>query len=229
MKRVRTWCAAVAAGLLVVGLGGGSASAEVFFDLYGGASIFGDPDFTVTREGQAGETERGSADTDYTFGGRGGYWFDRQGLRWLGLALDVSYFEPEYTPEGGTGNIAKIKVRTLPITPLVMFRLPLLESPQHPNGRLQLYTGAGPSIFILDTQVRFLSGAGEVTETGATIGLDFRAGVAYEFLPNWAVFTEYRFTYYSLEPEGRVDGQKTKVEADFDAHHVLLGISYRFR
>jgi opacity protein-like surface antigen len=122
-----------------------------------------------------------------------------------------------------------VKVQTLPITPLVMLRLPLLESSQHPNGRLQLYTGAGPGIFILDTTVRFRSGAGEVSKSGATIGADFRAGIAYEFLPSWAVFAEYRFTYYSVEPEGRVDGQKTTVEADFDVHHLLFGISYRFR
>ena len=228
MKRVRMWSAAVAAGLLAVVLWSGSVSAEVFFDLYGGASSFGDPDFTVTREGRARETERGSADTEVTFGGRGGYWFDRQGLRWLGLALDVSYFEPEYTREGGSGDLAKVKVRTLPITPLVMFRLPLLESPQHPNGRLQLYTGAGPSIFLLEATAQFRSGAA-VSKDAAAIGLDFRAGIAYEFTPNWAVFTEYRFTYFSLAPEGRVEGQKTKVEADFDAHHLLLGISYRFR
>ena len=91
--------------------------------------MFGDPDFTVTREGQARETERGSADTNFTVGGRGGYWFDRQGLRWLGVALDISYFEPEYSGEGGTGSIATVKVRTLPITPLVMFRLPLMDEP----------------------------------------------------------------------------------------------------
>ena len=229
MKRVRTWSVALAAGLLAVALWSGSAAAEVFFDLYGGATNFGDPDFTISREGRARETERGSADTDYTFGGRGGYWFDAQGLRWLGLALDVSYFEPEYTREGGSGTVAKVKVRTVPITPLVMVRLPLLESPQHPNGQLQLYTGAGPGIFLLDTQARFLSGAGEVTESSTEVGVDFRAGVAYEFTPNWAVFTEYRFTYYSTAPEGRIDGQKTKVEADFDAHHLLFGVSYRFR
>ena len=158
MKRVGTWSAALAAGVLAIVLGGGSASAEVFLDLYGGATMFGDPDFTVTREGQARETERGSADTNFTVGGRGGYWFDGQGLRWLGVALDISYFEPEYSGESGTGSIATVKVRTLPITPLVMFRLPLMESPQHPNGQLQLYTGAGPGFFVREATVRFRSG-----------------------------------------------------------------------
>ena len=93
--------------MLAVVLGGGSASAEVFFDLYGGATNFGDADFELTREGQARETDRGSANTDFTVGGRAGYWFDRQGLRWLGAALDISYFEPEYTRSGGTGTSSR--------------------------------------------------------------------------------------------------------------------------
>ena len=229
MKRVGTWSAALAAGVLASVLGGGWASAEVFLDLYGGATMFSDPDFTVTREGQARETERGSADTDFTVGGRGGYWFDRLGLRWLGVALDISYFEPEYSGEGGTGSIATVKVQTLPITPLVMFRLPLMTSPQHPNGRLQLYTGAGPGFFVRETTVRFRSGSARVSKSGVSVGADVRAGIAWEFTPNWAIFTEYRFTYYSIDAEGQVEGQKTNLEADYDAHHVLFGVSYRFR
>jgi hypothetical protein len=71
MTRARTWCTALGAGLLALALGTGSASAEVFFDLYGGATNFGDPDFTVSREGREREKERGSADTDFTVGGPG--------------------------------------------------------------------------------------------------------------------------------------------------------------
>ena len=229
MKRIGTWSAALAAGCLAIVLGSASASAEVFLDLYGGATMFGDPDFTVTREGQGRETERGSADTNFTVGGRGGYWFDGQGLRWLGVAVDISYFEPEYSGENGTGSIATVKVRTLPITPLVMFRLPLMESPQHPNGQLQLYTGAGPGFFMREATVRFRSGAGEVSKEGVSIGADVRAGIAWEFATNWAVFTEYRFTYYSIDSDGQVEGQKVGVKADYDAHHLLFGVSYRFR
>ena len=102
MKRAGARSVAFAAGVLASILGCGGASAEVFLDLYGGATMFNDPDFTVTREGQGRETERGSADTTFTVGGRGGYWFDGQGLRWLGVALDISYFEPEYSGESGT-------------------------------------------------------------------------------------------------------------------------------
>ena len=127
MKRARTTCVAAGVGLLLFVLGGGSASAEWFFDLYGGAAFPMDPDLTVTSEGGTRETVRGHSDTVWTVGGRGGYWFDR-GPRWLGVALDISYFEPEFTRSGGTGNVAKLKIQTIPVTPLVMFRCRCLRA-----------------------------------------------------------------------------------------------------
>jgi opacity protein-like surface antigen len=227
MKRARTKCVAAGVGLLLFVLGGGAASAEWFVDLYGGASIPMDPDVTVTSQGTR-ETERGQSDPVWTVGGRGGYWFDR-GPRWLGVALDISYFEPEFTHSGGGGDVAKLKIQTIPITPLVMFRLPLLESPEHPNGRLQPYLGIGPSVFHQKATVQFRSGAGDISEDGFAVGVDVRAGVAYEFLPNWALFLEYRFTHTSASPEGQSNGQKASVDVDLNTNHVLFGLGYRFR
>jgi hypothetical protein len=43
------------------------------------------------------------------------------------------------------------------------------------------------------------------------------------------VFSEYRFTTYSISPSRTVSGQRTKVEADLDTNHVLFGIGYSFR
>ena len=226
MKRVRTTCVAAGVGLLLFVLGGGSASAEWFFDLYGGASIPMDADVTVTTQGGTRDTERGQSDPVWTVGGRGGYWFDR-GPRWLGVALDISYFEPEFTHSAG--NVAKLKIQTIPVTPLAMFRLPLLENPEHPNGRLQPYVGIGPGIFHQKATVQFRSGAGDISDEGFAVGVDVRAGVAYEFLPNWALFVEYRFTHVSDSPEGRSNGQKTTVDVDLNTNAALFGISYRFR
>ena len=157
-----------------------------------------DPDLTVTSEGGTRNTVRGHSDTVWTVGGRGGYWFDR-GPRWLGVALDVSYFEPEYS---GSGNVAKLKIQTITVTPLAMFRLPLLETPEHPNGRLQPYVGVGPGIFHQKATVQFGSGAGDISDEGFAVGVDVRAGVAYEFLPNWALFLEYRFTHVNDSARG---------------------------
>lgn len=229
MKRARTKCGVAAGvGFLIFVLGGGSASAEWFFDLYGGASIPTDPDVTVTRQGGTRETARGHSDTVGTVGGRGGYWFAGQGLRWLGTALDISYFAPEFSRPGGTGDFAKLKLETLPVSWLAMFRLPLLDSPEYPNGRLQPYLGIGLAGFHQKATVQFRSGAGDFSKEGYALGVDVRAGVAYEFLPNWALFAEYRFTHVTDSPEGRSNGQKTTVDIDLNTNHVLFGLGYRF-
>ena len=232
MRRARIACVAAGVGLLMFVLGGGSASAEWFFDLYGGGVFPMDPDLTVTREGgtqdRTRETVRGHSEPVWTVGGRGGYWFDR-GPRWLGVALDTSYFEPEYSRPGGAGDVAKLKIQTIAVTPLAMFRLPLLESPEHPNGRLQPYVGVGPGIFHQKATVQFRSGAGDISDEGFAVGGDGRAGVAYESLPTWALFLEYRFTHVNDSPEGRSNGQKTTVDVDLNTNQVLFGVGYRFR
>ena len=228
MRRARSTWVAVGVGFLIFVLGGGSASAEWFFDLYGGAVFPMDPDLKVTSEGGTRETVRGHSDTVWTAGGRGGYWFDR-GPRWLGVALDISYFEPEYSRSGGTGEVAKLNIQTVSVTPLAMFRWPLLESPEHPNGRLQPYLGIGPGVFHQKATVQLRSGAGDISDEGFAVGVDLRAGVAYEFLPNWALFLEYRFTHVNDSPEGRSNGQKTTVDVDLNTNAVLFGVGYRFR
>jgi hypothetical protein len=230
MRAVRKLCVAASLGVLALAVSVPPASAEVNFDLYGGASFYGNPDFTLKVGGAQVDKERGEADTDITFGGRAGYWFDGVGLPWLGVFLDVSYFEPEFTRKGGGSetSLFKAKVRTVPISPLIMLRLPLLQSPEHPNGQLQVYAGAGPGFFWTDTTFRTPLGE-RVSEDRVDVGVDFRGGLAWEFHPNWAVFTEYRFTYYTVSPERSTNGQKVKLEADLDTHHVLFGISYRFR
>jgi opacity protein-like surface antigen len=227
MRQHRAWHV-FAIALAAILASAGPASAEPFIDLYGGASFFGDPDFTIsTNNGASRETERGEADTDVTFGGRFGYWFTELGLPWLGVAGDVSYFEPEYTGQGG-GRLGTVKVRTVPMSPLVMLRLGFLQAPEYPAGQFQIYTGAGPGFFWTEQTARLGSGE-RVSADTVEVGVDFRAGLAWQFTPNWKVFTEYRFTYYSISPESRVNGQRAKVEADFDAHHALVGVGYSFR
>jgi opacity protein-like surface antigen len=232
MTRIRGWQMALVMALLTLGAAA-PASAEWFADLYVGAAIYADPTIKTEVQTDVGsasrQTTRAEADTDVTFGGRFGYWLE--GLSWLGFAADVSYFEPEYTPQGGSGALIKAKLRVVPITPLVMLRLPLLQSPEYPAGRLQPYVGAGPGFFVLDTTVRVLSGLGpeHVSETGVDIGADLRAGVAWSFTPNWAVFGEYRFTHFSVSPSRNTSGGRISTEFDIDTNSFLAGVSFRWR
>src|SRR6187402_2794070 len=127
-------CLLVTLGLATT-LAARPAAAEWFLDLYAGASFTQDADVTVGN----GTTidDKVEFDTEAVGGGRLGYWFD--GIRWLGVAGDVSYFAP-----AGRGTQSETRLEVVPLSPLVMFRLPLLDSPVFPRGRLQPYLGVGP-------------------------------------------------------------------------------------
>jgi opacity protein-like surface antigen len=225
MGRVRA-LSLTAIGLAAVLATAAPASAELFLDLYVGGSIFGDPDFSITTgNGAFRETEKGSADTNITGGGRFGYWFTELGLPFLGVAADISYFEPTFNGPSGS-DLLEVKVRTIPMTPLVMLRLPILRAPDYPGGQLNLYAAAGPGFFWTEQETSLAGVSQRVSADTVEVGVDFRAGIAWHFLPQWKVFTEYRFTHYSL---GKENDRGTTVEADLDAHHVLFGMGFIFR
>ena len=72
-------------------------------------------------------------------GGRFGRW---AGL--VGLAADVSYFSRKAS--NGTFDL-------IPISALLLFRVPLIVSQDYPNGRLQPYAGGGVSFVVVDASI----------------------------------------------------------------------------
>jgi opacity protein-like surface antigen len=225
MRRNSRWLL-TAIGLVVGLLTAVPASAEMFLDLYVGASFFGDPDFSIeTNNGAFRETEKGSADTNVTGGGRFGYWFSEMGLPFLGVAGDVSYFEPTF--KGPTGaDLVEVKVRTVPMSPLVMLRLPIMSSPDLPGGKFNIYAAAGPGFFWTEQKTTVIGIDRRISSDTIEVGVDFRAGLAWNFTPQFKIFGEYRFTHYSI---GKESDRGNSVEADLDAHHALFGFGYSFR
>ena len=63
--------------------------------------------------------------------------------KWLGLTLEISYFRASTA-----GDI--IKFDLIPISPLLMLRVPIVASPSYPGGRLQPYVGIGPALVLID-------------------------------------------------------------------------------
>lgn len=211
------------------------ARAEGFVDLYGGWSRTGDARVSVQEfspflePADVGRTAH--FETGTTVGGRVGYWLES--LPWLGLALDISSFQAE--DEG-------VDVNLYPVSPLLLLRWPLLPSPDVPKGRLQPYAGIGPSFIIADFEVDFRPRVAEqVSAWLLEVGLDVRAGVAWQVHRKVAVFTEYRFTHVALEYEQEgcltfacalfpfaTEVTRRQAETTLDTHHLLLGISFRF-
>lgn len=208
------------------------AQAEPFLDLYVGAARTGETEVTI-QEFLTPATASRTVDFDssVTFGGRIGYWFE--GLPWVGVALDVSSFKAE----GQNVDIA-----VFPVSILVMLRWALLATAAIPQGRVQPYVGIGPGVFISDVDVDFRPAvAEEVSDWSLDLGLDVRAGLAWQFHKRVAIFAEYRFTHVGVEIEERgcitlacalsIFGSEVTVrttEATLDTHHFLLGLSFRF-
>jgi opacity protein-like surface antigen len=156
-------------------------------------------------------------------GGRLGYWFEK--LPWLGVSLDLSYFKAE-------GEKAEFDV--IPLSLLLMLRLPLFKSEEFPNGRIQPYGAIGPGLFSYYAKADFQPTLPEkISAYDVDIGLDLRAGLSWQFHRNWAIFGEYRYTAVKIDfTQGDFlpifSGSDESAETHLKTNHFLLGISYRF-
>jgi opacity protein-like surface antigen len=188
-----------------------TASAEWFLDGYVGASLTHKND--ITFEAFGAELER---DAEYqssaVFGVRFGKWLD--GLPWLGVALDVSYFRPS------------ADIQVFPLTALVLARYGFLPDEEFKEGRLHVYGGLGGGIFI--SNLDGFIGRFEGSDTSVDVGLDTRLGVSYRVESNWAIFAEYRFTHLSPSFDINAFDSRTSADTTFNTSHFLLGLSYRF-
>ena len=166
-----------------------------------------------------------------------------------GLNLDVSWFRPD--PDdvnetvvgfiGTTPLSATIKTKTdlnvIAVGINAMFRLQFLKSTEVPEGRLQPYVFAGPTLFFstLDAEatatVPALGLAGTVrdSDTNLSIGVTAGGGVTFMLMKNVGLFAEYRFTH--AHPEFELQNAslgRAQVEADLNTHHLLAGVTFRF-
>ncbi|HKA16119.1 MAG TPA: outer membrane beta-barrel protein [Myxococcota bacterium] len=187
----------------------GISRAEGFVDLRVGGAFTEDNDVRV-KFGNASVDLPTQFEDSVTGGVRGGYWFDS--LPWLGLAADVSYFAPDDDSSGGP------EYDLIPISPLLMGRIPIATSEEFPNGRVQPFLGIGPGIFVS------LIDVGSQDDDTAEVGVDLHAGVNVQVTRLVSLFAEYRFTY--VEPEFKIQG--VKIEPEFSTHHIGVGVGFHF-
>ena len=168
-------------------------------------------------------TEKVDFTTSLAFGGRIGYWFEN--LRWLGLALDLSFFE---------AKDETVDITSIPLSLLLMLRWPLLKAEEFPNRRLQPYAGIGPGFFYSYSKVDFGSRLPEtVSGYSSDLGVDVRGGIAWQFHKHMAMFGEYRYTHVSIEFD-QTDilygfaGNRETLDTTVKTNHFLIGISFRF-
>jgi opacity protein-like surface antigen len=230
--RPRTW---MMCGLLLLLINPVKAHGEGFADLFAGASLTskGDVDTNVQGLNFTGEQEY---KTSFTVGGRTGWWF---GL--FGVNLDLAYFRPQPDPDkvavSGVDPVLgpfTIEVETdLDVVAIglnAMLRGQFIKSPDVPEGRLQPYIFAGPTLFIstldFDASISgpLVSAQDSESDTTTTLGVTAGGGISFLFTKNIGVFGEYRFTH--VKPEFKFSG--TKIEPRLDTHHILAGLTFRF-
>lgn len=219
---------------LILSVMSGDARCEGFIDAYGGWTVGGKTDVTVS-ETRASGTRSAATSGDLSsapaIGMRLGAWFPSHG--WLGLGMDIGYLDAE-----GPGLHASI----LPLSFFLAVRAPLLATPDVPSGRLQPYAMAGLTTAVVDISVA-VDGIGGSSTQGClpfgyggcddtVLGPYLVGGVAWQPARNVAFFAEYRHSSFSVDYETTnslfFPTANGKVDASVSMDHVMLGISYRF-
>jgi opacity protein-like surface antigen len=216
--------------LCFLAIGPAQALAEGFIDLYGGgastpnadvdASISSSSLGFVSTESHTGKVDFGSS---YTLGARAGCWFEK--IPYVGIAGDLSYFKAENKTT---------EIHVVPISLLLMLRWPLFKNQDFPKGRIQPYVGIGPGFFLSVSNVDFRPTLSKtVSGISYNVGLDLRAGIAWQFLKHLALFGEYRYTNFNIDLEETdilygFAGTKEAMKTQLTTNHFLVGISYRF-
>lgn len=229
MRRLWSWI-----GCAVVWIAPLTGSAEGFFDLYGGITATDNQRIKIE---SIFPTIRPAHHYDLAanYGGRIGYWAEDPG--WVGLALDVSFLAPEHANSGAN----EMKLRIVPVTPMVMFRYPLLADDEHPHGVIQPYIGGGPSF--VWSKGRYRAGdprpqtapnpSFRLEDNQRDIGFDGRAGVSFVLADNIGLFVEYRFLFFrAIYDDSTNMPGFGNVSFDAKVQHIsnsaLAGISFRF-
>jgi opacity protein-like surface antigen len=216
--------------LCFLAIGPTQALAEGFIDIYGGGAMSetADVETSISSSGLGFVTtnthsQRVDFDSSFTVGGRVGYWFDV--FPYVGFSLDLSYFRAE-------GKNADIQV--IPLSLLLMLRYPLFKSEKFRNGRIQPYAAIGPGLFYSHAKADFRPDLTEkISGDSYKIGLDVRAGLAWQFHKHLALFGEYRYTDFSIDLKQSdilygLAGTKETMKTQLATNHFLIGLSYRF-
>jgi hypothetical protein len=183
-----------------------SVMAEGFADLYIGFSQSQEQDLTITIADTPSD-EKGEFEGNIACGYRIGYWFEPTPF---GIALEISYFTQDIE------DVADLSI--IPISSLMMLRIPLLKSSEFPSGKWQPYAGVGPSFFLS----RVKTEASDKKYNESDFGLDVRGGLKMYFVRNFGLFLEYRYTHFLPEFDPAIE------EFDLETHHALLGITINF-
>ncbi len=176
------------------------------------------------------------------YGGVVGYQF----IPYLAAEIDVLHFSPGIKALNRTANsptIGSVPVSIssgdLDVTGLAFGPVgtySLLSDEQVPQGRLQLYAGAGFALMFTSVDDKFSSpfATFSVKDSNTSVEPHVKAGLRWFFTKNLAAFAEFHYLRVSVDVSGNgVTGAgapvKIKLSGDAEAPIGLVGISWHFR
>jgi opacity protein-like surface antigen len=183
-------------------------------------------------------------------GGKVGYYLTHPVLGGhFGSELEFYYTEPAASRQtvefegtaSGLPTTTQLSIQGVDFTVFtvalnLLYRLPLLTSSDHPNGRLQPYIGAGAGAFIatMHTRTSPFDSNKRINDTDVRPGVQALAGLKFFVFRNVALFAEYRFVQtqeftFEFKAEGTVGGipmtERATDRADLTQHHAAFGIA----
>jgi Outer membrane protein beta-barrel domain len=240
------WLSATGVALFAATLfSGASARAEGFLDVYLGGAFPQDSRVHTAAndpivDGMIAYQTDVEWETSPSLGIRGGYWMETDPSI-IGIALDLSYYRAFED-----SKFAALDVVALPITPLLMARIPIGANERFPGGRVQPYAAVGPGFTIAgahadidelrDNSSGLNTRLGDFNDASFAVGLDARAGLAVQLAPHFGIYGEYRYTWIEPKFTDKVDtadnfGPFTtavEIKPKLGTHHLVFGVSFRF-
>ncbi len=220
------------------------AFAEFEFSVYGGASFTPKIDLTVTLPQSSLSIPDVKVDNSITGGVKIGYWFSKSSAASVGFGLDGFYFEPKIDRQTvpSTTNFQGLTFpNSTTVSPLTLetfgigidvfkLRLHLLEEKDFPMGRLQPQISVGPSVFVVNVKDTTNFAPNNQQQHQTSVGVKAGAGIQFLITQYLGVFTEYRYTRYSMDVTFRTpnNAPSQNMRADISTHHLVGGLSLHF-
>ena len=196
---------------------------EMYAGLFGGVT-FPQPLNDIT--GSVGPLSGGISDvslkSSFIYGVKLGIFNPR--VPWIGFELEVFTTTPHTKQQSVDVNLngtiigsattigAHNRVTTLALNPILRYT----GKQVHP------YVGVGPAVFFAHSSNILGS------DSNTAWGLNALAGARVFFTQQLAFFTEYKFNHVTFSFEGPSTVGSIRGKEDYDAHHIVAGLSFSF-
>ena len=194
-----------------------------------------------------------SFDSSLLYGGKAGYFFERDLLGGnIGAELDVYHFEPNFGAQrvdfsgtfAGVSGDTRIRLQSANIdvtavTLNLLYRFRLLSEPKYPRGRLQPYVGIGGGAFTgeIETRTSTFDVNKRISDTDVRPGIQALGGARFFLTRNIALFAEYKFVKtetfsFTFKESGTISGfpvtETARDRADLTSHLFYGGIAFHW-